>query len=54
MFLEPDPPDTVEQALRRLNAAGVDAGERAGKIRISPHIHNTPADIDRALSALAG
>jgi cysteine desulfurase / selenocysteine lyase len=52
VFLEPELPDTVEQALLRLDSAGVDAGERAGKIRISPHIHNTPADVDRALAAL--
>lgn len=53
VFLEPERPDTVDHALRRLESAGVDAGERAGKIRLSPHVHNTPADIDRALAALA-
>ncbi len=52
VFLEPDEPDTVEQALARLDAAGVDAGERAGKLRLSPHVHNTPQDIDRVLAAL--
>lgn len=52
VFIEPDDPDTVKHALRRLESAGVDAGERAGKIRLSPHVHNTPADIDRALDAL--
>jgi len=53
VFLEPERPDTVKQALARLDAAGVDGGERAGKIRLSPHIHNTPQDIDRTLAALA-
>lgn len=51
-FLEPDEPDTVEDALARLDAAGVDAGQRSGKIRLSPHIHNTSGDIDQALTAL--
>jgi selenocysteine lyase/cysteine desulfurase len=52
VFLEPAEPDTVTEALRRLHAAGVDAGERTGKLRISPHVHNTPQDIERALIAL--
>ncbi len=54
VFVEPDGPDTVDQSLARLNAAGVDAGQRAGKVRLSPHVHNTPADVDRALTTLAG
>ena len=53
VFIEPDEPDTTAQGLRRLDQAGVDAGERAGKIRLSPHVHNTSEDIDRALTALA-
>ncbi|MEV4645152.1 aminotransferase class V-fold PLP-dependent enzyme [Saccharopolyspora sp. NPDC049357] len=53
VLLEPEPPDTVARALRRLDVAGVDAAERAGKLRLSPHVHNTPADIERALAALA-
>jgi selenocysteine lyase/cysteine desulfurase len=52
VFLEPESPDTVGRALARLDTAGIDAGERTGKIRLSPHIHNTPEDIDRALDAL--
>jgi hypothetical protein len=31
----------------------VDAWQRVGKIPLSPHVHNTPQDIDRALAALA-
>ncbi len=37
VLLEPDRPDTVGRALERLNAAGVDAAERTGKVRVSPH-----------------
>jgi selenocysteine lyase/cysteine desulfurase len=36
-----------------LAAAGVDVSLRAGALRLSPHVHNTVADIDRALAALA-
>ncbi|HLH67107.1 MAG TPA: aminotransferase class V-fold PLP-dependent enzyme [Solirubrobacteraceae bacterium] len=54
VFLEPEPPATIERALARLDAAGVDVGVRAGRIRVSPHVHNTPEDVDRFLTALAG
>lgn len=37
---------------RRLTAAGVDVAFRRGNLRVSPHLYNTPADIDRALEAL--
>ena len=53
VFLEPDSPDTVDHALQRLDTAGVDAGQRTGMLRLSPHIHNTPDDIDRVLAPLA-
>ncbi|MBV9604951.1 MAG: aminotransferase class V-fold PLP-dependent enzyme [Solirubrobacterales bacterium] len=53
VFIEPGRTDTVADALGRLDAAGVDVAQRAGKIRISPHLHNSEDDIDRALSALA-
>jgi hypothetical protein len=33
-----------------LDAAKVDAWRRVGKIPLSPHVHNTPPDIDRALA----
>jgi selenocysteine lyase/cysteine desulfurase len=52
VFLQPPDGDTVAAALARLDAAGVDAGERAGKLRISPHVHNTTADIDSVIAAL--
>ncbi|WP_030909016.1 aminotransferase class V-fold PLP-dependent enzyme [Streptomyces sp. NRRL F-5126] len=37
-----------------LRAAGVDASVRAGNLRLSFHLYNTDADVDRALEALAG
>jgi len=40
------------RAGERLRAAGVTVSTRAGRIRISPHLHNGEADIDRALDAL--
>lgn len=40
----------VHQALR---TAGVDIALRGGNLRISPHLHNTAADIERVLDALA-
>lgn len=36
----------------RLSRAGIDTALRGGAIRFSPHLYNTPADIDRALSVL--
>jgi cysteine desulfurase / selenocysteine lyase len=35
-----------------LTAAGVDAAFRRGRLRVSPHLYNTEADIDRALEVL--
>jgi selenocysteine lyase/cysteine desulfurase len=35
-----------------LAGAGVDVALRRGRIRISPHLHNTPEDVARALDAL--
>jgi selenocysteine lyase/cysteine desulfurase len=37
-----------------LTAAGVDAAFRRGRLRVSPHLYNTEADIDRALEVLDG
>jgi selenocysteine lyase/cysteine desulfurase len=53
VFIEPDESDGVQRALARLASAGIDAGQRVGRLRISPHIHNTSEDIDRLLVALA-
>jgi selenocysteine lyase/cysteine desulfurase len=41
-------PDAAE----RLDAAGIRASTRAGAARLSFHLHNTHADVDRALEAL--
>jgi cysteine desulfurase / selenocysteine lyase len=36
----------------RLTAAGVDVAFRRGLLRVSPHLYNTEADVDRALEVL--
>ncbi|HEV3462505.1 MAG TPA: aminotransferase class V-fold PLP-dependent enzyme [Actinomycetota bacterium] len=45
-------PDRTPELHRRLTEAGVDVAFRRGNLRISPHLYNTPADIDRALEVL--
>jgi cysteine desulfurase/selenocysteine lyase len=37
---------------KRMAAAGVDVALRGGNLRVSPHLYNTEADIDRALEVL--
>ena len=44
---------TAPGAAERLAAAGIHASTRAGAARLSFHLHNTPADADRALEALS-
>ncbi len=44
----------AEGGLGRLRAAGVKASIRAGAVRLSFHLHNTPADVDAVARALAG
>ena len=41
-----------EELYRRLTEAGVDVALRAGNIRLSPHLYNTPADVVRAAEVL--
>ena len=41
-------------AAERFAAAGVRAAVRAGRARLSFHLYNTEADVDRALEALSG
>ncbi len=41
-------------AREKLAAAGVQAAVRAGRVRASFHLYNTEADVDLAVSALAG
>ena len=40
------------ELLERLRSRGVDISLRRGLLRVSPHLYNTPRDIDRALEAL--
>jgi cysteine desulfurase/selenocysteine lyase len=53
VFIDAAKPDAIGNALRALDTAGIDVGERARMIRISPHVHNTARDIDRVLEVLA-
>ncbi len=39
---------------RELATAGVDVALRRGRLRVSPHLYNTEADIERALEVLDG
>jgi selenocysteine lyase/cysteine desulfurase len=41
-----------EQRHQRLAEAGIDIAYREGNLRLSPHLFNQPAEIDRALAAL--
>jgi selenocysteine lyase/cysteine desulfurase len=43
---------TTAHRHRQLTEAGVDTALREGNLRLSVHLFNTPADIDRALEAL--
>lgn len=53
-----EPPDSaivsadVPDARARLEAAGIVAAERGGRLRASWHVYNTEADVDAALDAL--
>ena len=47
-------PGRTETLHRELAAAGVDVALRRGRLRVSPHLYNTEADIDRALEVLDG
>jgi cysteine desulfurase/selenocysteine lyase len=44
--------DRTPRLYERLGAAGVDVAYRAGHLRVSPHLYNTEADLDRALDVL--
>ena len=44
----------VPDAQRRLEAAGIRAAVRAGRVRASFHVYSTEADVDAALTALTG
>lgn len=38
----------------RLSGAGIEVSDRAGNLRASFHLYNTPADVDRLLDVLSG
>jgi selenocysteine lyase/cysteine desulfurase len=44
--------EAADDVVARLLAAGVYVAHRRGRIRIAPHLYNTPEDIDRALDLL--
>jgi selenocysteine lyase/cysteine desulfurase len=43
----------VDNGAERLERAGIRAAVRAGGLRVSSHLYNTPDDVDAALNALA-
>jgi selenocysteine lyase/cysteine desulfurase len=45
---------SIEGAAERLHRAGIRATTRAGRLRASFHLYNTPADVDGAIKALDG
>ena len=47
--LEPNRNAEIAEALRQ---AGIDIALREGRLRVSPHLHNSSADIDRLTDAL--
>jgi selenocysteine lyase/cysteine desulfurase len=48
------PAEARERALPALAAANCFAAMRGGSLRIAPHLHTTPDDVDRLIGALAG
>jgi selenocysteine lyase/cysteine desulfurase len=44
-------PERNPAAFEHLRDAGVDIALRRGNLRASPHLHNTPDDVDRLLDA---
>ena len=47
-------PERNRPLFERLATAGVDMAFRRGRLRASPHLYNSEADVDRALEVLAG
>jgi selenocysteine lyase/cysteine desulfurase len=48
------PREARDRALPALASANCFAAMRGGSLRIAPHLHTTPEDVDRLMSALAG
>jgi selenocysteine lyase/cysteine desulfurase len=47
-------PEATRQAFERARAAGVIVSMRQDRIRVSPHLYNSTADMDRLIGALHG
>ncbi|MFP3941552.1 MAG: aminotransferase class V-fold PLP-dependent enzyme [Thermoanaerobaculia bacterium] len=52
VFLTHRDPAENRAVHRRLRDAGVHCALRRGRLRLSPHLYNTPEDVDRALEVL--
>lgn len=52
VFFAPIDRDRTDQVYAALLDAGIYVARRAGALRLSPHLHNTGEDVDRALSVL--
>jgi selenocysteine lyase/cysteine desulfurase len=52
VFVEPVERGRAEKIHQTLRAERVHVSYRAGALRLSPHLYNSPGDIDRALAAL--
>jgi cysteine desulfurase/selenocysteine lyase len=52
VFVEPPSGGSAREVRERLAESGIDVAQRAGALRISPHLHNGADDIDRLLGEL--
>ncbi|HEX2252175.1 MAG TPA: cysteine desulfurase, partial [Thermoanaerobaculia bacterium] len=43
----------AEVAAARLAEAGIVVAQRAGRLRLSPHVYNSEDEVDRAVAVLA-
>jgi selenocysteine lyase/cysteine desulfurase len=48
------PQDEARKVVRHCREQGVVINQRAGRLRVSPHCYNTPAELDRLLELLRG
>ena len=54
LCIQGEDPQATEAAFARIREAKIALSAREGSIRLSPHVYNTPADVDRLLEVLAG
>jgi selenocysteine lyase/cysteine desulfurase len=52
VFVSHSDPARNDEIHQRLGDAGIGAAFRRGKLRFSPHLYNTNADIEKALAVL--